>query len=521
MESHRLATHNAEELSIPCNFCTRTFPSAALRNNHHYMAHKNNKMNLFRCNECNIDFEMKEELRIHSFIHFNGDIHTCLECHQIFKTKRLLNIHMQKHGGKNFQCEDCGDSFTFKTGLQKHIRLKRCKGPVNKMANEMNDIEIKRIAKKQLEMITSKKIISKTEEVKNIDETILQDDNNTFEDDFIISELPEIENDQNHEISKNIQIAKLQDNLVKVRKSRAHLEYSCDFCGEVIKFKKAMEKHMKENHEFTTSSYKYKCEKCPEIKFKSRKKLKEHYLEIHRVKVESVEAKFICYACGKTFDTQSYYKSHLLIHSEDYRSHFCKYCSAAFKSVGNLRRHEATHAQFRDFICSNCPKSFKTKLALKIHNENVHVDTKVFVKCTICGSILLEKNLKNHMKSLHTEQGQEKPFHCIVCFKTFKTESVAQRHYKAVHEPNFIGVVYTCDQCPEKKFFRKRDLREHSFTHFTGDVCQCKCGKIFKTKRMLIVHQQSHNDEKFPCEICENVEFKSKGGLRKHNSKYH
>lgn len=60
---------------------------------------------------------------------------------------------MQKHETqKSFQCTSCGDYFTFKTGLAKHIRLNRCRGSeirvnANTQADD-NPSSIAEIAKK-------------------------------------------------------------------------------------------------------------------------------------------------------------------------------------------------------------------------------------------------------------------------------------------------------------------------------------------------------------------------------------
>lgn len=366
---------------------------------------------------------MKEELRIHSFIHFNGNIHTCLECHQIFKKKSLLTVHMQKHDGIKYNCTECGDSFVYRTGLEKHLRKNRCKGPINKIADVMNPKEVEQIARKQLETVLNKKIdliqpladspqkgsFDKPENEEIHCEDSTNNESNCIEND---SE-PELTSEKKTARSRNRKASTIH-NSTNASKFPIHTEYICDFCGLIFKFKKPMFKHMKEHHVNNNFSKKYQCEHCSET-YQNRKKLKDHYLSIHGLKVESVTSKYVCEIDGRTFDTLCFYKNHLLSHSEQNRNHVCQHCSAAFKTVGNLRRHEATHADTRNFVCSMCSKKFKTKLALKIHKDTIHVDTKVFVKCKICGTILQEKHLKIHMKNQHSEDAQVKRFQCGVC----------------------------------------------------------------------------------------------------------
>lgn len=481
------------------------------------MAHKDNKPNLFRCQECNIEFDLKEELRIHSFIHFNGNIHTCPECHQIFKKKTFLNVHMQKHDGVKFVCEECGDSFVYKTGLEKHLRKNRCKGAINKMTDVMDEDEVEKIARKQLDVVLNKTVeIETAQAAENIKESFKK---STFDAEFMVE--PSLIDDGISD-AETQSIDEQQENRPSRsnnRQSSHHRTYTCDFCGISVKYKNAMEKHVKQHNSRAVNSY--QCEQCNEI-YQCRKKLKDHYLIDHKLKVESITAKYICEFDGRTFDTLCFYKNHMLSHSEQNRQFVCSQCTSAFKTVGNLRRHEATHANTRNFACSLCSKSFKTKLALKIHSDTIHVDTKIFVKCQICAKILQYKYLKIHLKNQHTESEQIYRFKCSACDREFKTEYIARRHYKNVHEASSKTAIFSCSECPNIKFFSTQELRDHSFVHHTGDVFECdECGKKFKTKSCLTAHRQSHQNVKFPCEFCVSVSFKTKGGFRKHNLKWH
>lgn len=483
---------------------------------------------------------MKEDLRIHSFIHFNGEIKTCLECNQIFKTTRLLKIHMQKHEvKKSFQCSSCREYFTFKTGLAKHIRLNRCRGPDSAKRDDDNDSEVAEMAMQQLSEITKRKpnpqVVNVMLDIK--EESLESECTNDFEEFFneprnidekplIIKQEPLIKEEPIETEREDIETLKTRkmrkrkiiEEPKKPRFGRAHLTYTCDYCGETIKYFKEILNHMKQH----IMHQRYSCIDCSE-KFKSRKKLIDHSLTVHGTKPQVVKGSFICEFCDRKFDARSIYEAHKLSHDNNARSHVCLTCSAAFKSIGNLRRHEAIHAETRDFHCSNCPKSFKTRLALKIHNEAVHADMKIFVNCSICKVIIQEKHLRTHMKNQHTDEGQEKPFSCTICFKTFKTEKLGQRHYESVHEPKEKDKIYVCGECPGLEFYRHRDLKEHSFLHFDGIIYQCEtCLKMFKSKRLLMIHSTVHSESPgiFPCDICE-IAFRTRGGRRKHRLRVH
>lgn len=441
---------------------------------------------------------------------------------------------MQKHETqKSFQCTSCGDFFTFKTGLAKHIRLNRCRGSeINVNVNEEdNSSSIAEIAKKQLLEITMKPQKTKKPEVNVMEDVTDESETKSeLEDDFnnffkteceIITEEIQIKKEKIEETLKTRWMRKkknFDEESKKPRLGRAHLIYTCDHCGQSIKYKKAMINHMRQH----ITHQKYACRECQEA-FRSRKKLIEHSLTLHGIKLVVLKNEFSCETCDKRFDGRSVFEAHRLSHDESARSHVCSICSAAFKSVGNLHRHQAIHAPTKDFHCSNCQKSFKTKIALKVHNEAVHAVLKVFVNCTICKVIIQEKNLKSHIKNQHTEEGQERPFSCTICNKTFRAEKHGQRHYESVHDPKNKGVVYQCADCPAQ-FYRQRELKEHWFVHYTGFIFQCEtCLKMFKTKRLLMAHSAVHNEVagNFPCDICPGVTFKSRGGRRKHMMRLH
>lgn len=545
LDNHHVSKHTFD-FNYSCDFCTRKFPSKTARNNHHYTAHKDKTNQLsFQCKECKIYFEMKEELRIHSFIHFNGEIRTCLDCGQIFKTNRLLKIHMQKHEtNKSFQCTSCGDLFTFKTGLAKHVRLNRCKGPVVSVNDDEANIEemeeevVVELARKQLSEISKRlgqKVAPNIEKVEETPEEQIEDvepanepdsdtENNIEEvfDSLELKNKPVSRREETKIETKETRKSRKKkiSQPIKSRQGRPHLIYICDFCGEKVKFKKEILNHMRHH----TNEKKYKCKECSTT-FKSRKKLIEHSTEVHGIKLLTVSEAFSCEVCDKKFDLKSIYEAHKLSHDDTARPYICLICSAAFKSIGNLNRHEATHNSARNFEClrENCNKRFKTKLALKIHNETVHPAVKVFVKCHICETLIQEKYFKVHMKNQHTEEGKEKPFCCMICDKTFKTEKLGQRHYEAVHDPKSHGIIYSCPHCPELQFYRQRDLKQHSFMHFEGIIFQCEvCLKMFKNKRLLSIHNAVHNVDagNFECKHC-NVIFKTRGGRRKHVMRVH
>lgn len=154
---HIAAKHNYD-MMLQCRFCTRMFSRNDVREAHEREIHKNGASSgsHFKCNECDSAFDLREDLMAHKIQkHYQGVIHTCEECDKIFKKKSLLELHMHSHREKSIQCDVCKMMFTFVTGLAKHKKLGRCKGPMAlTLKDKLNKEEIALIAKAQLLEIT-------------------------------------------------------------------------------------------------------------------------------------------------------------------------------------------------------------------------------------------------------------------------------------------------------------------------------------------------------------------------------
>lgn len=145
-------------MMLQCRFCTRMFSRNDVREAHEREIHKNSAStgSHFKCSECDSAFDLREDLMGHKILnHYQGIIHTCEECNKIFKKKSLLELHMHSHREKSIQCDVCKMMFTFVTGLAKHKKLGRCKGPAAQtLKDKLNKEEIAKIAKAQLLEIT-------------------------------------------------------------------------------------------------------------------------------------------------------------------------------------------------------------------------------------------------------------------------------------------------------------------------------------------------------------------------------
>ena len=207
-----------------------------------------------------------------------------------------------------------------------------------------------------------------------------------------------------------------------------------DFENEDINVEKVQEKFIenklisntfdkelfKKNESLTDQPETY-CNLC-ETSFHDEKDLKLHYSTIHQGNNVSRENKK---------ETQNQEKIFIEnVHDKNQRKIMCHICTQTFSEQSSKRKHLKTqHDIDTHFSCDVCKKTFSTSSNLKIHKKahikNTNADSKK--ACDICGKILSQKHLKNHMKDLHLDL-----FKCKECDINF-TRVELNRHIGSVH----------------------------------------------------------------------------------------
>lgn len=504
------------------------FPRNDVREAHERDIHKNGLVGShFKCNDCDFAFDLREELMTHRILnHFNGTIHTCGECGKHFRKRSLLDLHMHSHQEKTFQCGVCKIMFTFNTGLAKHIKLGRCKGPPLPDANsKFNKEQLARIAKEQLMEITvnpkmpteldvfsdiredakaKKKIVRKPKPAQLYSVCTKE------EPEFCTKEEPEFYTKK--AITFVVPTSSRSGRIIKRKLPQVLPElpvktvqpkpFTCDLCGLALGTKARLEAHMNCH----TGGLKFQCKICG-TNFNNLNELKIH-AKTHKwdtpfgssVKFENMyneysskehkEKRFDCDECPKKYLTANLLSQHKLSH-QNLKLQKCDHCSFATNAPSDLKNHvKRIHSATKEFECTEagCNKAFKRRCDMENHRKSVHSSFKVYVKCPSCDVIVLEKGLQSHMINRHSEKAQHKPFVCYICGKRERYEKNLQRHYESVHEPKDRGVVYACPDCTET-FFRRRDLNAHSFEHFKGVIHSCTdCSNKYKTKKELTNH---------------------------------
>eukprot|EP01083_Nonionella_stella_P268820 909055_1 len=158
----------------------------------------------------------------------------------------------------------------------------------------------------------------------------------------------------------------------------------------------------------------FKCELCSQ-EFNLKNRLIQHVTDYHKLSFSVVK-----YERNPTLTNSSL----ISIHSHTTQSQVsgsvpslkCQICQKACKNRSSLMQHLRTHSNERQFKCSSCPKAFKFKNNLKIHQQRFHSVAKPF-QCSLCQkSFKFRNDVTNHQK-IHSN---ERPTQCNLCDKSFK-----------------------------------------------------------------------------------------------------
>ena len=179
--------------------------------------------------------------------------------------------------------------------------------------------------------------------------------------------------------------------------------------------------------------------------------------------------------------------------------------NTALDSTHGLKKHklahdESAHGQQKPYQCLVCAKTFGRKDHFKRH-EMLHTDRPSFV-CDKCGvSFSCKGNLDRHQRTHHDSGAL---YQCDKCTLGFLAHAQLMRHKQWCHS---VIRSYECDQC-HKTFGRKSLLDQHQTVHVNERSFSCSCGSSYKSYRSLKLHKKLKHPD---CTV-----FNDSHGLEKH-----
>lgn len=189
----------------------------------------------------------------------------------------------------------------------------------------------------------------------------------------------------------------------------------------------------------------------------------------------------------------------------------CEICSRRYIST-NHEDHMRSHTSEKPFQCEHCPKTFKHREYLKLH-QKYHTDVKN-VMCDQCGKAFYHNHdLRRHMK----RHSDDRPHECSTCGKKFKEPHGLKNHIRT-HSGEKPFKCQTCD----KSFSSKMGVKLHLRTHTGEKPYKCTyCESSFGDGSTYRQHVRTHTGERpYRCHLCGKGTTQA-GNLKSHLRHYH
>lgn len=248
------------------------------------------------------------------------------------------------------------------------------------------------------------------------------------------------------------------------------------------------------------------------VQFHEKFNVKEKVLAKFTENIYGGELKLRCTACGTESKDQIHHEAHVLIHSGD-KLWKCRVldCRKTFRDFPSLEGHLLSHSDQKKYICEICGTYFESQENLAKHAP-IHTTEKTY-KCDYCSSVYLrDKEKRSHMK-MH-DPGNEILLTCNYCDAVYLTGLARSIHVKRVHHikkatlPETNRRRYACDIC-WKTYKTKSGLDTHYKDHTNEREYQCEyCSASFKDFYFKNRHEKNHNPGEevlLDCDFCENV----------------
>ncbi|KAM3934550.1 zinc finger and BTB domain-containing protein 11 [Leptodactylus fuscus] len=394
--------------------------------------------------------------------------HKCKECDMVFQRKYALIMHSVKHDQmKEFRCPLCKKEFQYRASLRAHlIRHARKTDPAT-----VETEAIKGMTKRQYICDICGRTLPKMSSLRlhmlkhtGVKPHACQVCQKTFTHKHGLKMHQAL-----HETSKQFKCHMCDKSFVTNRSLQEHvsthtgeMKYLCTMCGKSFHRASGLSKHLKK-HRPKPEVREYHCTQC-ERSFSEARDLQQHMNKHLGLKP------FECEVCGKCYSWKKDWYSHVKSHSvtEPYR---CNICGKEFFEKSLFRRHvnKATHGKKGrikrniERICNHCGKTFTQLREFRRHVNN-HEGVKPF-ECLTCGVAWADaRSLKRHVRT-HTG---ERPYVCPVCNEAYIDARNLRKHMTKYHS-NYIP----CKIMLEKdslQFHHQGTQVEHAVSFLPNEV---------------------------------------------------
>ncbi|XP_037029804.1 zinc finger and BTB domain-containing protein 24-like [Bradysia coprophila] len=172
-----------------------------------------------------------------------------------------------------------------------------------------------------------------------------------------------------------------------------NVQYKCDECDRTFLSRVSLQKHSKVH----TNDFRYVCDHC------DRKFYAKSDLILHMYSHKTSPLPFQCDECDKSFSAKFKLNQHIMTH-QGVKSHACQFCGKKFTRNSSLTIHLLTHSSMdTKYECNVCSKSFDRQRSHDRHMKIKHGST-VF-QCPLCDVQSGRKdNILRHIRNLHSAE---------------------------------------------------------------------------------------------------------------------
>ena len=326
---------------LQCPACPKSFKTRKLMRDHKAKSYGNR---VYRCKRCDKWFSTRLKLDNHINVHLNRRPHKCSTCNATFTSNKNLCRHLKNHtveSERKFGCPHCPKRCNTRRHIESHIRMH-----TNERRFKCSECE------------------------------------KTYKYDAQLRIHHRLHTGQRFhcEVCKKpfVDKAEMKRHMVIHSDLRP---YKCDTCGAAFKRKGVLNAHIS-RHGNLFNITKEECTICGQkLKFK-------HYLKKHMEIHDPNRPSFKCHVCGKVVATKKSLRRHMentcpnLKHSE----YPCDICEKSFRAKAYLWKHKKQHSDGDKYPCKRCDKSFAFLYHLQRHKRRAHdhTDERRGTKCKFC-----------------------------------------------------------------------------------------------------------------------------------------